>query len=86
MTSGVPQGSILRPTLFLLYIDNISRQFPNVQCKMFADDVKLFVELNHNDFVSSSFLLQEALNALFGWSYKWQLERSAPKCSVQLRS
>ena len=46
VTSGVPQGSIFGPTLFLLYLNDVVSQFSSVQCKMFADDVKLFVRLN----------------------------------------
>ena len=82
VTSGVPQGSILGPTLFLLYINDIVFQFPNVQCKMFADDMKLFVKLDHNDCMLSQSVLQSALDSLVIWSNTWQLEISAPKCSI----
>jgi hypothetical protein len=65
-----------------LYINDIVLQFPHVQCKMFADDVKLFVTLNHNDSMGSYLLLQNALDSLVKWSNTWQLEISAPKCSI----
>ena len=82
LTSGVPQGSILGPTLFLLYINDIVCEFPNVQCKIFADDVKLFVNLNHNDYRRFRLLLQEAVDSRVTWSHIWQLEISAPKSNV----
>jgi hypothetical protein len=75
VTSGVPQGSILGPIFFLIYVNDITEQIKS-SIYLFADDVKLF-SLSEN-----STYLQNDLNTLRAWSIKWQLEISREKCSV----
>lgn len=69
--SGVPQGSVLGPVLFLLYINDIVDLFGNGLCvKLFADDLKIYAVIN--DIVDVN-LLQAGLDALNVWSDDWQL-------------
>ena len=78
--SGVPQGSIRGPVLFLLFINDIVDEFGSfLQVKLFADDVKIYVVIND---VPDTILLQDGLNKLHAWSVKWQLNLAANKCLV----
>ena len=79
VTSGVPQGSILGPLLFLLYVNDIPDAISSSIAKMFADDTKVY-----NSIVTSADCdaLQADLNALAAWSHLWLLEFNADKCVV----
>ena len=43
VTCDVPQGSVLGPLLFLIYVNDIAQAAPGVQVKLFADDTNLFL-------------------------------------------
>jgi len=78
--SGVPQGSVLGPVLFLLYINDIADLFGNgLSIKLFADDVKLYAVIND---VTDTNNFQAGLDALNLWSVTWQLPISTQKCAV----
>ena len=63
--SGVPQGSILGPMLFITYINDMSAWAHFSKLLFFADDTKCYKSI-HN--LSDSYLLQEDLNSLATWS------------------
>ena len=76
----MPQGSVLGPILFILYVDDIgSICSANVSHKLFADDLKLYSTIN-SDLDRMS--LQAALTRLQQWCNDWQLTINITKCHV----
>ena len=79
--SGVPQGYVLGPIFFIMYIDDVFLVFQGsaINHKLFADDLKLFSTVNtHFNFSS----LQSALDRLQRWCTDWQLTINTQKCYV----
>ena len=78
VTSGVPQGSVLGPVLFILYINDLPQKVKS-HCVLFADDAKLFKELKQlKDFEE----IQDDLYELCVWASKWLLFFNIQKCKV----
>ncbi|EYB97875.1 hypothetical protein Y032_0136g1974 [Ancylostoma ceylanicum] len=76
--SGVPQGTCLGPLMFLLYINDLPNALPpNVTCSMYADDCKIYS-------INCYEAMQPALDALEGWSRRWQLSISKTKTTLML--
>ncbi len=81
INSGVPQGSILGPLMFLIYINDLSDMVRNCRLYIYADDCSLFLPVHYNqDPVESTALLQDDLNRLSAWSKLWKLDFKAEKC------
>ena len=78
--SGVPQGSILGPALFLLYVNNLPDVIKSSQVSMFADDTKVFSTIRSQDDVKS---LQTDLVNLEHWSCVSGLTFNQSKCKHQ---
>ena len=78
VTSGVPQGTILGPLIFLLYINDIADDL-NATCHLFADDCLLYK--CYSEFQETN-NLQEHLNKLEILSNRWLLEFNPSKCKV----
>jgi hypothetical protein len=78
--SGVPQGSVLGPVLFLIFINNLDAQTALLTIvKKFADDTKLGqVQRDAND----QLLLQECLDKLSKWARDWGMAFNVKKCMV----
>ena len=78
VTSGIPQGSILGPLLFILYINDLPSEITS-NVMLFADDTKIFHEIKSID---DQELLQSDINNMFEWSNKWLLRFHPDKCKV----
>ncbi|CAH8641175.1 unnamed protein product [Dicrocoelium dendriticum] len=76
--SGVPQGSVLGPLLFTLYVNDLPDEL-GVPSLMFADDLKLWFTIEEP---IGPLTLQGALDRLWDWSILWQLPVNLGKCSV----
>ena len=74
--SGVPQGSVLGPILFLIYINDLDESITSNVLK-FADDTKLFRKVNTD---GDKQHLQNDLDRLVKWSEKWQMLFNFGKC------
>ena len=80
VVSGIPQGSVLGPVLFVMYINDLPGCVSKANTvKLFADDTKLFTR---SDNVGATEKLQEDLGRLENWSKNWQLHFHPDKCSV----
>lgn len=80
VTSGIPQGSILGPLLFLflVYVNDIGNGITSTT-KLFADDCTLYRRVNS---AQDARCLQQDINHLFTWSQNWQLKFNISKCKV----
>ena len=80
VTSGVPQGSILGPLLFIIYINDIDLVLHLIEViKKFADDTKLG---NRSATAEQREALQLALDQITSWADKWGMQFNVKKCKV----
>ena len=77
--SGVPQGSVLGPVLFIIYINSMILKAGNANIYMYADDLKLHREIKSEE---DTELLQKDLDTLYDWSLYSLLKFHLGKCVV----
>jgi len=78
VVSGVPQGSVLGALLFLIFVNDMDTGILNRILK-FADDTKLFGTANSR---ADQAGLQNDLDILSQWAYRWQMSFNVEKCKV----
>ena len=70
VTAGVPQGSVLGPHLFLIYINDLPDEITS-SCKIFADDTSLFSKIENKSY--SNFQLNKDLETISKWAFQWKM-------------
>ena len=78
VTSGVPQGTVLGPLMFLLYINDIGNNIIS-KIRLFADDSLLYLAISSLDDCK---LLQKDLDRMVLWTKQWQMIFNPLKCYV----
>ena len=87
VTSGVPQGSVLGPILFLIYINDLPLNVIS-PLSLFADDSKLFSRIvtkkkkSKAEDRDGTIDLQNDLNKVVDWAKKWKMEFNVDKCKI----
>ena len=78
--SGVPQGTVMGPILFLLFINDLpSVVDPETQVHLFADDCLIYRSIKS---VHDQVQLQRDLDALQLWGDLWEMSFNASKCNI----
>jgi len=78
VSSGVPQGSVLGPLLFLAYINDLPQNIQST-VRLFADDTAIYATIRS---ATDSVTLQNDLKRLEKWELEWDMEFNPSKCQV----
>ena len=78
--SGVPQGSVLDPILFLIYVNHVVNGL-TCKFKVFADDIKIYIsDINNSNMTPSNMVIQNDIDLLVRISASWGLLINSSKC------
>ena len=78
VTSGVPQGSVLGPMLFVYFINDLP-DVCTVPTKIYADDTKAFSQIKTDE---DRAMLQHSIDQMYRWTQEWQLLFNQTKCKI----
>jgi len=79
LDNGTPQGSPLSPLLFLIMINDLPEQLPDVEVSLFADDSAIYKSSGKKQLDQTTDKLQRSLDAVQAWCDKWGFKMSATK-------
>ena len=77
--SGIPQGTILGPLLFILFINNVSHEILNSQIQLYADDSKMYSRVNNIEQFRN---FNNDIVKVNDWFESWQLKINFEKCEI----
>ena len=78
VTSSVPQGSVLGPLLFTIFINDLPDKIKN-ECKLYADDSKIIGVIEKEE---STIDIQKDIDSMQSWAKTWQMSFNYDKCKV----
>ena len=80
---GVPQGGVVSPTLFLIFIDDLVKELPKgIKAALYADDLVMWCTEEYA--TTATFRMQQAANILAAWAEKWSVSINKDKSSTTL--
>ena len=84
VSSGVPQGSVLGPLLFLVYVNHLP-SYIRSKCKFFADDLKIYLKVRHDsctNLASDVSACQKDIDTIHKVATSWGLHFNPSKCVI----
>jgi ribonucleases P/MRP protein subunit RPP40 len=77
--SGVPQGSVIGPILFIIYINDLVDVVKNLR-KMYADDIKVLAKISKDHEPEDTSFMQNDINKIVEWTNRWLMRLNISKC------
>ena len=83
LRQGVPQGGVLNPTLFLVFINDLVSELPRgVKAALYAEDQVLWCKEEHAS--TANYRIQQAIDQLTAWTEDWCVTVNKDKSSTTL--
>ena len=83
LKEGVPQGGVLSPTLFILFINDIIKELPRgIQAALYADDLVMWCSEQYA--TTATYMMQQTLDKLEKWTNMWSISINKEKSSATL--